>query len=177
MNIDNKNYNALFELFNSIISLTSGNSTFICKDVTQSFRAVVSSYDRYAKECTSNSCYLSHSQLLAACSLGESSPAKASQKDRKRFHRYELSFLSAFPSISYYIREPQSYFAYNLYPNENQVVISPCLFNGVNIVVFYSSKLFIVHRCEYSETTPFITVLSPSIMFKGDTFSLEFIDE
>lgn len=86
MNIDNKDYNSLFELFNSLITLTSDESIFICKDVTQSFRAVVESYDRYARECNSYSPYLSHAQLLASFSLGESSPAKASSKDRKRFH-------------------------------------------------------------------------------------------
>lgn len=167
-------YSDLFKFFDNIISFNSDNSLFYFKDVTYKFKDIVKSYYRCDSIYPSSTTLESHSSLLASVSLGYTSLFKCPYK--KLYRRYQLSFLKVFPVISTYICEPYSYFAYNLYPKDENVFISRDLFvNDVNLAGFYSNKFFIVHSYnEYNDNTPFITILSPSIMFTGDLF--DFVD-
>lgn len=171
------NYNELFGLFDKIISLSSDDDIFYCKYFTDSFRSVISSYDRIFGITQSRLCRNSHAGLLASSSLGLTSLISSS--DKKKSHFYELSFLHVFPVLANFIREPLSYMCYNIYPKVEEVIFNRDLFvNDVNLLITYNCKVFIVHSYnEYDENTPFITLLSPSIMFKDETLCLEFIED
>lgn len=165
------NYNELFELFDKIISLTSDEDVFYCVNFTSNFRFIISSYDKSSVDNQSRCARRSYAGLLAASSLGV--PSLISSHDKKMSNRYHLSFMKVFPVILSYIREPLNYYVYNLYPKD-KVFISHDLFaNDVNLAGFYNNKFFIVHHYnEYNENTPFITVLSPSVMFEGEAFDI-----
>lgn len=179
MNITN--YNELFALFDNIISLTSDEDLFLCQNSTSGFNFVIESYFRstsvYSDTRELRSSLISYSGLLASFSMHVSS--LISCHDKKKAHRYQLSFEKSFPFILSYLQKPYNYFVYNIYPNEDKVFISRDLFvDDVNIVISYHHKVFIVHKYEeYDEDTPFITLLSPCIMFKNESFSLEFIED
>lgn len=171
------NYNELFELFDKIISLTSDYDIFYCKYFTDSFRSVISSYDRIYGITQSRLALNSHAGLLASSSLGLTS--LVSSPDKKKSHRYELSFINVFSILANFIREPLSYMCYNIYPKDEEVIFNRDLFgNDVNLLISYNRKVFIVHFYnEYNDNTPFITLLSPSIMFKDETSCLEFLED
>lgn len=170
------NYNELFGLFDKIISLNSNESIFYCKDETDDFRTIIKSYDRIICDCPLQSSINSFSGVFAAFSLGFSSLINL--PDKKLSRRYHLSFMKVFPVISSYIRDPYLYHVYNLYPNEEIFIKHDLFANDVNLSGFYNKKFFIVHNYnEYNENVPFITLLSPSIMFKDETSCIEFIED
>ena len=107
------NYNELFALFDSIILSNSDESLFDYKDETDNFRAIVKSYDRAVLDYPLMPTMRSHSGLLASLSLGHISLINCPVKQLAR--RYELSFMKVFPVVSSYIRDPLSYFVYNIY--------------------------------------------------------------
>lgn len=172
-------YNELFSLFDKIINTNSDDPLFDFKDETMNFRNIVSSYDKFFVHDPEFrlSSMRSHSGLFASVSLGLTSLINC--PDRKLSRRYELSFLKVFPVLSSYIREPYNYHVYNLYTNTEEIHISRSLFvNDVNLAGFYKNKFFIVHNySEFDENTPFITLLSPSVMFTDETNSFEFIED
>lgn len=175
------NYNELFALFDKIISLTSDEDLFLCQNLTSCFNFVVDSYFRstsiYTNEREIRCSLVSHSGLLASFSIHSSS--LISCRNKTLAHRYQLSFEKSFNSILSYTRKPYNYFVYNIYPHDDNVFISSRLFaDDVNLVISYNHKVFIVHKYEeYDEDAPFITLLSPSIMFNNETFCLETIDD
>ena len=169
------NYNELFELFDQITSSNFDRSLFDYKDETDNFRNIVKSFDRAIANYPLMQTMRSHSGLFASVSLGYTSLINCS--DKKLARRYQLSFMKVFPVISSYVREPLSYFVYNIYFHE--VNIKHDLFvNDVNLSGFYKNKFFIVHNFEeYNYCIPFITLLSPSVMFKGDPLSFDYIED
>lgn len=170
------NYNELFGLFDKIISLNSDKSLFYCKDDTDDFRTIIKSYDSFVPNCPVSSSINSFSGVLAAFSLGFTSLINI--PDKKLSRRYHLSFVKVFPVISSYIRDPQNYHVYNLYSKEEIFIKHDLFVNDVNLAGFYNKKFFIVHNYdEYNENIPFITLLSPSIMFTDEALSLEFIED
>ena len=177
------NFNELFQLFDRIIELNSAEALFLCLNSTSGFNFVVDSFNRYTSvnsDYREQRCSLiSYSGLLAASSLGFGFSSLISCPDKKKSRRYQLSFEKAFPFISSYIGQPYNYLVYNIYPNDDKVFISLDLFvDDVNLVISYHHKVFIVHNFnEYDESTPFITLLSPSIMFVNEIKALEFIND
>lgn len=175
------NYNELFALFDKIIALTSDEDLFLCQDSTSGFNFVIDSYSRstsaYSDSPVQRCSLFSYSGLLAAFSLHVSS--LISCNDKKKAHRFQLSFEKSFPFLLSYLRKPYNYFIYNIYPNGDNVFISRDLFgDDINLVISYQHKVFIVHKYEeYNEDTPFITLLSPCIMFKNETFCLENVED
>lgn len=170
------NYNELFGLFDKIISANSDESFFYTKDHTVGFRSIIRSYDRVIRDYTVLFSINSFSGQLAALSLGLTSLINS--PDKKLSRRYHLSFTKVFPVISSFIRDPQNYYVYNLYPNEEIFIKHDLFVNDVNLAGFYNKKFFIFHNYnEYNHNVPFITLLSPSIMFKDEISCLEFIED
>ena len=173
------NYNELFKLFDQILSLSADDFQFLCVNHSKAFNLVIDSYYRstsvYSDERDIRISRLSHAGMLSALSIGVSS--LISCPDKKKAHRYQLSFESSFNFFVNYLRKPYNYFVYNIYPNDVDVNISRNLFvNSVNLVISYNNRIFVVHLYnEYSDSAPFITLLSPSIMFNGDISSFDYI--